>query len=651
MPSKAPAQSPMAEIDYSWLKQLPYEAYGRVYLGAVAGVKKTLYSPEIDHPPEDRGRGTFFFRKKTTEWVLSLDVKTAAELEEVLGVLFDLGVQRFILLADLPPGDTGSSIFLPAPASPGLTPFGFVNHARSFAWGKGAVTVSPEPRSDLARAFVRFFEHHPALETSLLEAPGLAARAGALIPVIHRASDPGNEAAIPLSFGVCTANGACLGDRVVVSAGAELRRGRVLGIGFPGVEDSRKISLKIAVEGPAPGAHRFYRKHEVAEAKAGVCWPLLSDFCAGARARGDDGKELRIAGVFPTGEDVILEDTSGNLLRRSRSSVKPEAGPPAPPDPAALAGRLLEPELRLKDFLVEWSPLSGSAVAPNPWKECANPRLFGHPLTVADDGTIAADCLPDTLYSWNTRGAIDFLRRTNGARTWKDLIAGDAGVYFSASPAATFGYGAMDESGGYAIRAKLRPGVKFKFLDFAPEKLEPPGPPVPPKEGFVLRAFPNPVCAARPIPEANTTVYVHYWNYKSAPGEEFPAGLQEAGLEYVVCSLSVLESWSFGTREFYDELVRDVRRFASADAPASAPSYIRRSEGGGTRPRIFDILSDGHPFTQLHLANVFRRQFTLALRNEGEIFVNPEAGRVSELRRRHFETDKPSWFGPGRQRR
>jgi hypothetical protein len=315
-----------------------------------------------------------------------------------------------------------------------------------------------------------------------------------------------------------------------------------------------------------------------------------------------------------------------------------------------LAQRLNEPTIRLQDLLVEWSPSKaqeGNLIHMNPWKECSNPKLLGHPLRVGEDGTIDPACVPDTLYSWADMDFIKKLVKTNSAQTWKDLISIESGIYFSATPASTFGYGAMDESGGYALRMKLRAGVKFRFVEFDPGKLETKAVPVPPSSGIVLRQFPGPTCSRRPIAEARETVYVRYWSFKSAPGNEFPDGLQEAGLEFIICSRSVLESWSYGTREFYDELVRDVRRFTIAGSPTSAPSYIRRFTDGETQPRIFDILTDGHPFTQQHLINVLRRQFVLSLREEGSVYVNPELGTPSELRRRHFQTKMRSWFTPG----
>ncbi len=635
-------------IDYSWLQELPLDTYGRVLIGEVGSVLKYADRENTDTPPEMRGRVAFLARKKTSDWLLAIELSDPTELEEVLVFLHNAGVQRFVLFANLPGQfKTKNEVFLPQAPSPESSPFGYVNHARSYAWGNLSVRAGSTVQSKLARAFVTFFEARAGLETAILEAPGIAAGMDRLMAIVQKSADPLNHKAIPPSFGLCTANGACLGDRVIVSAGPDLRLGRVLGLGFPGAEEAVRVSLRIAVEGPRPSEHRFYFKHEVAEAKLGICWPLLSDFCVGHQVRGPGAKTFRIAGVFSHTGDLILQDEKGKLQRTSRRDLAPSAPRSAPVSTMDLAQRLNEPVLRLQDLLVEWSPFKFSATnLPNPWKECSNPKLFGHPLGVREDGTIDPACVPDTLYSWANMGLIDYLAHTNGVKTWKDLISEGNGIYLSATPASTFGYGAMDESGGYALRMKLRAGVKFRFVEFDPVKLEPKGTPVPPGSGMVLREFPKPNCSRRPIAEARETVYVRYWSFKSAPGDEFPAGLQEAGLEFIICSRSVLESWSFGTREFYDELVRDVRRFTMAEPLTSAPSYIRRFNAGDTQPRILDILTDGHPFTQQHLINVLRRQFVMSLREEGRIYVNPELGSASELERRHFQTKKRSWFSP-----
>ncbi len=642
------SSSPSVPIDYSWLEGLPLYTYGRVLIGDVGSMLNSFDRESTDGLPEVRGRVGFLARKKTSDWILTIELSDPEELQTVLTVLSDAGATRFNLLAELPSnGPATGEVVLPQPPSPENSAFGFVNHGRSFAWGKTPVSALPTVRTDLGRAYVTFFEARSGLETTLIEASGIATLRKSLVSVIQKSPDPLNQKAIPPSFGICTAQGTCLGDRVIVGAGKDLRRGRVLGIGFPGAHAEQKVSLQIAVEGPGPSEHRFSTKHHVAQTKAGICWPVLSDFCVGGQVQARGKVPLKIAGVLLHSEDLILEDEGGNLHRTPRREVQLVPFPAAPATPLDLSQRLIDPVLRLQDLLVEWTPKKGppgTESFKNPWAECTNPRLFGHPLRVGDDGSIDPRCAPDTLYSWTSLSFVDQLAVTNGRKSWKDLITGDSGIYFSATPASTFAYGAVDESGGYALRMKLKPGVKFRFVEFDPGKLEPPGAAVPPTKGSVLREFPKPVCTLRPLAEALETVYVRYWSFKSAPGEEFPEGLQDAGLEYIICSRSVLESWSFGTREFYDELVRDVRRFTMLAPPASTPSYIRRVVGGETTPIILDILTDEHPFTQQHLINVLRRHFVMGLRKEGKVFVNPELGRPALLERRHFQTKLDSWF-------
>ncbi len=197
---------------------------------------------------------------------LAMEHSDPNELEKALVFLHDAGVQRFILLLDLPGEDKAKSkVLLPWPPSAESSAFGFVNHTRSFSWGNLPFSTSPLVQSERGRRFVTFFEGRSALETSLFEAAGSTSRMERLVSIIQRSDDALNRKDNPTSFGLCPANGACLGNQVIVSAGPNLKGGRVLGPGFPGDETRSTVSLQIAVEKPRLSEHQFFLKQEVAE--------------------------------------------------------------------------------------------------------------------------------------------------------------------------------------------------------------------------------------------------------------------------------------------------------------------------------------------------------------------------------------------------
>jgi hypothetical protein len=202
-----------------------------------------------------------------------------------------------------------------------------------------------------------------------------------------------------------------------------------------------------------------------------------------------------------------------------------------------------------------------------------------------------------------------------GTGKWVELPYFNNALYLSETPMSSFGYGSNDGSGGYAIRIKLKAGVHFLIV------------PAPPNCQTVGDIGKN-------------TVFVRVFDNNHGGGK------LSSGADFILCSSEPVHSWSYGTREFYDELSRDVSRATNPPTPNSWLSYMRRPDATGTyQPSIWDLGSDHHPFTDQQLTNTLKNQLVMSNDNEGKIFYNPDdPGTEAKKREEHFTTKIPNWF-------
>ena len=149
------------------------------------------------------------------------------------------------------------------------------------------------------------------------------------------------------------------------------------------------------------------------------------------------------------------------------------------------------------------------------WADCGVREYAYHLAKAGQDGYLVPECTPDTLYSWGDLGKVGWFEdNLKDGGKWPDKLPRT--LYNVLSAANTFGYG------DYPIRIKLKPGTRIKLLvSDAPFRCEDLS------EGLALWA--------RLVQRSG--------------GFSF--------MEYNICSTSVIESWSFGTREQVDEILRD----------------------------------------------------------------------------------------------
>lgn len=306
-----------------------------------------------------------------------------------------------------------------------------------------------------------------------------------------------------------------------------------------------------------------------------------------------------------------------NLIQASANCY---TGAPSAPVNPALARTSLEAgqnsRLELSQLLHTWDPAPASDRG-NPWAGCENPAAFGRYLKTDSEGYLSRDCSPDTLFTWGPLWRLKILERRMGNGSWSQNIAfGSRPLFFARTPAATFGFGSGDESGGYGARMKLKPGVRIKYLG--------------------LNADP-PDCKKIPQAEQDSTVYLRILggvddarNFGNYSAEDF-----------MLCSSAPIESWSYGTKGFYDELVRDLR-LATSDRRKEWPGYVQYQTPNSQNAHLLDLNADRHPFTQTQLLNTMKHQLRLSESDSGRLFVNPNAEEGAASR--HYQSSNPAWF-------
>lgn len=242
------------------------------------------------------------------------------------------------------------------------------------------------------------------------------------------------------------------------------------------------------------------------------------------------------------------------------------------------------------------------------WKKC-EVKDHNYHLTKNTKGILDPECSPDTLYSWGSYEKIAwFLENLSDKDDWSGALP--RGLFTVHSPAATFGYGQIP------MRIKIKPHVKFKLL-VNPQSST--------CEGLKkLNLMTD--------DEATSTIFTRI----RLDSDSF------SFLEHLVCSKDVIESWSFGTAEHYDEILRD-HTWMTTQHVYNWESYLKRD---GIDSYIGTDIDKQQYETDFSIQN-FNNQM-----NYLRILSTNEYGKVSAekgnkvFKKRHFNTTKPIYFNP-----
>lgn len=105
-----------------------------------------------------------------------------------------------------------------------------------------------------------------------------------------------------------------------------------------------------------------------------------------------------------------------------------------------------------------------------------------------------------------------------------------------------------------------------------------------------------------------------------------------------------VESWSFGTPEHYDEIVRDLKRWKSGRPWFGYDALDEEQDISGKQNSLFfEGEVDGHRFTEEILKKSLAEMVRMILRGEGRVYY---AANVCRNRKKAFETKFPTYLNP-----
>jgi|GEM_PF-3933680 hypothetical protein len=230
-------------------------------------------------------------------------------------------------------------------------------------------------------------------------------------------------------------------------------------------------------------------------------------------------------------------------------------------------------------------------------KQCRDPQRKDH-IVKNDNGVLDKDCFPDTYYSWGDYKKLQLYSENLNNETW----AGTFGrpLFMTQSPVATFGYGPI------AMRIKIKKTVKAKLI--------------------FKRQANKKLCEYLEPSEVDNTILVIQWSNYSG-----------SGLDYILCSGGPVESWSYGTKTHYDEIVRDIT-WINTNKSDNYQAYFLDTRN---LPEIFGSNLDGKVFSKQRLADALAYHRSLVENKLGQIFYAP--GEVKN-HKRHFHTRMPIYY-------
>lgn len=228
-------------------------------------------------------------------------------------------------------------------------------------------------------------------------------------------------------------------------------------------------------------------------------------------------------------------------------------------------------------------------------------------LTKNEAGYLTKECSPEVLYSWGSFDKLQwFTNNLNDKKKWVSPLP--RGLFTTPSAAGTFGYGPI------AIRLKIKPSARFKLLV---------SPPFSTCDDYV---------SGRQIKAAEYQNTIIVRLDLRSDGYSFA--------DYTVCSPEVIESWSYGTKEHFDEILRD-HNWMTTQHYYNWDAYVKLN---GVDKYLDNTLDNSwaENSTTYSLEVIQRRmslQRALIEGGFGEILFNNPANK-----QKHFKITKPNYF-------
>jgi len=244
----------------------------------------------------------------------------------------------------------------------------------------------------------------------------------------------------------------------------------------------------------------------------------------------------------------------------------------------------------LDELLVLWQPKDRLQQVDTYFLHCRNPRYWNRPVQLDEQGRLIERCVPDVLYSWGSEAKLrEIMQRIGALERWETKFnPKHPRVWATISAVGSFSYGLIP------IR------IKFK------------------KETIFLNTL------SPRYPKSTVSINTSY------PMNDF-----------IINSPESIDSWSYGTAELYDEIVKDLRRILREPAKGYIAyfDYLSYYFGGKQNPLFTTTERDIAPRTALKQSLLMLVK--QVLNNEGQVFFRPGS---CQSRIEHYRTDKPTYF-------
>jgi hypothetical protein len=259
-------------------------------------------------------------------------------------------------------------------------------------------------------------------------------------------------------------------------------------------------------------------------------------------------------------------------------------------------------QIRDGDRYNVWFPQKQKLAVGYTYKKCEDSTRHRHLIeNTPDGGVLSKDCVPDTLYSWGDLAKLNWFKQNLSGDQWTGRLPRE--LFTTQSPSGSFGYGPI------AARFKIKPHVKY----------------------VVRRMDTNRPCSSASDEEANNTVYVISWEWYS-----------NNGLDYVICSTNVIESWSYDTKEHYDEVASDAT-WVLSHKPNEYSLYASTPAGWWYWNQAAITSENNYSFEQQNFDHFLAGWIRAMAGGDGNIYYNKG---VPKDRGRHFRTSHPIYYNP-----
>ncbi len=264
------------------------------------------------------------------------------------------------------------------------------------------------------------------------------------------------------------------------------------------------------------------------------------------------------------------------------------------------------------------------------WSDCANSAYAYHLLLFEDSDkyqgrkVLVKMCSPDTLYTWQRGRGLQHIIDQIGPekKNWPNIF--ERPIYTHTNPLATFAYGKE------SFRFKLKENVDVVLY----------------VEGYGSQIIDNKDFCTNKILKSDQLDHAIIARYVEKNTHGQYAKNEFTFIDYIICSPQVIESWSWGEKMHYDELVIATIWYERANKIPNGYHYYEHYMKYKERDLLMGFDFDGNPMSWFILQ---QRMTEWQQKIDNSLLVtNPDASNFlssfSSKSEKHFSTKRPFYF-------